>query len=78
MEELIKFIDKILGYKTWSERRKIDALLEYDCGLYTNLGLESTKKERTETKRKSRAIYKAIKAIDKKEGDRFLYHLDKE
>jgi ABC-type Zn uptake system ZnuABC Zn-binding protein ZnuA len=78
MEELIKFIDKILGYKTWSDRRKIDALLEYDCVLYTNLGLESTKKERTETKRKSRAIYKAIKAIDKKEGDRFLYHLDKE
>jgi hypothetical protein len=78
MEKLIKFIDKVLGYKTWSERRKIDALLEYDCGLYTNLGLESTKKERTETKRKSRAIYKAIKAIDKEEGDRFLYHLDKE
>jgi len=78
MEELTKFIDKILGYKTWSEKRKIDTLLEYDCGLYTNLGLESTKKERTETKRKSRAIYRAIKTINKAEGDRFLYHLDKE
>ena len=61
MDELIGFIDKILGYKTWSDRKKIDALLERDCSLYTNLGKESTKKERNNTKKKSRAIYRAIK-----------------
>jgi hypothetical protein len=78
MDQLISFIDKILGYKTWSEKRKIDALLERDCTLYTNLGKESTKKERSNTKRMSRAIYKAIKSINKEEGDLFLYHIDKE
>ena len=78
MDELIGFIDKILGYKTWSDRKKIDALLERDCSLYTNLGKESTKKERNNTKKKSRAIYRAIKSISKKEGDLFLYHIDKE
>ena len=61
MDELIGFIDKILGYKTWSDRKKIDALLERDCSLYTNLGKESKKKERNNTNKKSRAIYRAIK-----------------
>lgn len=78
MEELTKFIEKVLGYKTWSETRKIDALLEYDCNLYTNLGLESTKTERNNAKKKSRVIYRAIKQINKPEGDKLLWHMDKE
>jgi hypothetical protein len=78
MEELTKFTEKVLGYKTWSEKKKIDALLEYDCNLYTNLGLESTKTEINDVKKKSRVIYRAIKHINKPEGDKLLWHMDKE
>lgn len=78
MEELTKFTEKVLGYKTWSEKKKIDALLEYDCNLYTNLGLESTKKEVNDVKKKSKVIYRAIKQINKPEGDKLLWHMDKE
>ena len=38
--ELDDFIDRVLSYKTWTDKRKIDALLEYDCSMYTNLGKE--------------------------------------
>ena len=33
-------IDKILNYKTYTDRMKIDALLEIDCNNYANLGSE--------------------------------------
>lgn len=78
MEELTRFTEKVLGYKTWSEKKKIDALLEYDCNLYTNLGSDSSKTERNEAKKKSRFIYRAIKQINKTEGDKLLWHMDKE
>ena len=31
-------IDKILDFKSWSNRRKIDELLRIDCVMYTNMG----------------------------------------
>ena len=58
-------IEKILGYKTYSIRRKIDSLLEMDAEIYCNLGSESTKTERLEAKKQSKAIYRAIKKLDK-------------
>lgn len=76
MELTVKFINKVLGYKTWSNEKKIDALLEYDCNMYTNLGLDSTKTERKETKKKSRAIYRAIKEIDYEAGKTYLWQMD--
>ena len=78
MEYKITDIDKILSYKSWSERRKIDALLKMDCIQYTNLGSDSSKKEKEEVKRNSRKIYKAIKTIDKVIGSEFLLAMDKE
>mgnify|MGYP003627770105 FL=1 len=63
---------KILGYKTWSDKRKIDALLELDVNMYTNLGTESTKKERASVAKESRFIYRAIKSIDEKLGKDLL------
>ena len=36
-------IDKILNYKTYSIRRKINSLLEMDANIYCNLGIDSTK-----------------------------------
>lgn len=77
MEDINKLIDRVLGYKTWSDQRKIDTLLEYDCSMYTNLGTDSTKTQVQETKRKSRAIYRAIGKIDKKQGESYLWQMDK-
>lgn len=65
-------IDKILNYKTVSIKDKIDRLLELDANMYTDLGSDSTKTERLEAKKKSRAIYRAIKVLDKDLGDMLL------
>tara|TARA_R110002153_G_scaffold219597_1_gene372096 strand:+ start:862 stop:1098 length:237 start_codon:yes stop_codon:yes gene_type:complete len=75
MEKVNKLINKVLSCKTWSNKRKvatllyIDTLLEHDCHVYTQLGTGSTKKEVLEIKNKSRAIYRAIDKIDKKQGE---------
>lgn len=69
-------VDKILDFKSWSNRRKIDELLRIDCVMYTNMGSDSTKTEREETKKRSRSIYKAISKIDKETGKNLLYHMD--
>ena len=68
----INDIDKILSFKTWSDKQKIDELLRIDSNLQTNMGVDSTKTERAEAKRKSRIIYKAIKKIDPIIGSSFL------
>lgn len=69
-------IDKIVEFKTWSERKRIDELLRIDCSQYTNLGSDSTKKQREEVNKNSRKIYKAIKVIDKELGSKLLYAMD--
>ena len=43
MAYTIDDIDKILGYTSWKDKKKIDTLLEIDADLYTNLGKESSK-----------------------------------
>ena len=70
-------IDKILNYKTYTDKMRIDALLEIDCNNYTNLGSDSTKTEILEVKKQSRQIYRAIKTIDKSLGDMLLRAMDK-
>lgn len=69
-------IDKILSYKSWPLRRKIDTLLHIDCSMYTNLGVDSTIKERNEVKQKSRVIYRTIKTLDEGAGKLFLQSMD--
>ncbi|QDP47130.1 MAG: hypothetical protein GOVbin40013_11 [Prokaryotic dsDNA virus sp.] len=61
-------IDKIVGYKTWSVKRKVDSLLEIDCNLYTNLGIDSSASERKKVKALSKVIYKAISNISPIDG----------
>ena len=39
----VEDIDKIVGFTSWSDKKKIDKLLEIDADLYCNLGKESTK-----------------------------------
>ena len=61
-------IRKIQSYKTWSLKKKVDALLEIDANMYTNLGRESSKTEKKEVKAISRKIYKAISLISPLDG----------
>ncbi|NDG52014.1 MAG: hypothetical protein EBY39_03160 [Flavobacteriia bacterium] len=70
--ELQDKVLKIVSYKTWSDKRKVDALLEMDANAYTNLGTDSTKTERENTRRDSRFIYRAIKSIDEDLGRKLL------
>tara|TARA_Y100001963_G_C6743544_1_gene430293 strand:+ start:853 stop:1089 length:237 start_codon:yes stop_codon:yes gene_type:complete len=75
-EEFDLWIEKILGYKTWSDKRKIDTFLEYDCNMYTNLGMDSLKSERLDVRRKSKLLYKAIAKVDESMGKKFLHFMD--
>lgn len=69
-------IDKILDFKTWNSKKKIDTLLEIDATMYTNLGSDSTKSEIAETKKKSKKIYRAIKSFDLYTGNLLLKEAD--
>jgi len=69
-------IEKIINYKTWSQKMKIDALLSIDADLYTNLGITSTKKEKNQVKIKSKNIYRAIEKINPKDGKLLLHSMD--
>ena len=68
MDYTVEDIDKILEFSSWSDRKKIDTLLEIDADLYCNLGKESTKTDIENVHKQSRKIYKAIKAVDSYEG----------
>lgn len=65
-------IERIYNFKSWTDIKKIDTLLEIDCGLYANLGIDSTKEEKKQVWKKSVEIYRVIKKIDKQLGDEFL------
>jgi hypothetical protein len=73
-----KYCNKLLSIKKYSDKEKIDGMLELDATMYMNLGSDSTKSEIRETKKKSRIIYRAIKSVDKTLGDSFLSYQDKE
>lgn len=69
-------LTKIIEFKTWSDKRKIDTLLEIDCDMYCNMGIDSNKTEREMTKRNSRKIYNAIKQVDPIVGTKLLQSMD--
>lgn len=70
-------LEKILSFKTWSDKRKIDELLMIDARVYASLGSDSTKSEIDDAKRKSKKIYRAIKDVDYDMGNSFLELMDK-
>jgi len=70
-------IDKITKFSTWTDRQKIDEMLRIDCNLYAQLGIDSSKTDKEDVKKKSRVIYKTIKTIDKYMGESFLQAMDK-
>jgi len=69
-------INKVLGYKTWSDTRKIDELFRFDCDMHCNLGTDSTKAEKLEVRKASRKLYLAIKTIDIKMGTLLIQTMD--
>ena len=70
--------DKIVEFSSWNEKKKIDELLRIDCTMYTNLGIDSSKKDRETVKINSRKIYRTIKKINPRMGTEFLHAMDKE
>ena len=78
MDRLIQEqVNKIVNYTSVSDKEKINRLLELDCNMYANLGIDSTKTEKLEVKKQSRTIYRAIKEIDAAMGRSLLEHMDK-
>tara|TARA_B100001173_G_scaffold169328_1_gene146321 strand:- start:54 stop:308 length:255 start_codon:yes stop_codon:yes gene_type:complete len=69
-------IDKVLTYKTWKDKRKVDKLLEMDCSMYAHLGTDSSNKDRIDVRKSSRRIYQAIKTINNTMGTLFLQQMD--
>lgn len=65
-------IEKIVGFSTWSDKKKIDELFRIDADFYTNLGSDSTDKDRAAVERKSKKIYKEISKIDPVIGSELL------
>ena len=73
--DLEKTIRKVVGYKTWSVRKKVDELLRIDHEMYMNLGCDSTKKEVQEVKKISRKIYRAIAQVSPRDGYTLEAHM---
>ena len=69
-------IQKIKTYKTWSLKKKVDELLRIDAYNYTELGTDSTVKEKKEVKAISRKIYKAISFISPLDGHILSSHMN--
>lgn len=69
-------IENILAEQI-TDNQKIDKLLELDCNMYTNLGIDSTKTEKQAVKRMSKKIYKAIQGINEPIGKSLLQAMDK-
>lgn len=77
MEELQAEIEKIVGYKTYSDKRKVDTMLEMDANLYCNLGMESSKAERELVNKKSLTLFRGIKKVDWQLGCALLLSMGK-
>jgi len=73
----VEAINKILSYKTWTDKKKVDSLLELDCSMYAALGIDSTVKDKDIVIKDSRNIYKAIKQIDPILGTTLISAMDK-
>jgi len=70
-------VDRIKNYKTYTAKQKEDKLLEIDCNQYTNLGINSTNKEKQTVKGNSYYIYKSIREFNKQSGNLYLKTFEK-
>ncbi len=70
-------IEEVLNNDISSNKERIDLLLEIDADNVAELGKNSSKEDRKKVKRNSLNIYRAIKKIDKVEGELLLKCIDK-
>lgn len=75
MEYQYEDVEKVISFSTWPDKKKIDELFRIDCYMYTNLGIDSTQKERDDVEKKSKYIYRAIKKIDPQLGEKLIHQL---
>lgn len=61
---LQELVSQIIKNDNLTLKEKKDKLFEMDSIMYTKLGTDSTKKDREDTKRRSRVIYRGIREID--------------
>ena len=73
----INDIQKIIEFKSWSNKEKEDELLRIDCAMYTYLGTDSTKQDREQVKKNSRTIYRALKNINPQLSEHLMTAIDK-
>ena len=71
-EELHSAVGKLLTAEFDSDRQKIDELLMINVNLHCQLGSDSNKSDKEHVKKLSRIIFRAIKTIDKYEGENFI------
>ena len=76
MDYTVSDIEKVIDFTSWSNKRKIDELLKIDCNMYCNQGIDSTVKEKAETRVNSRKIYTLIKKVNPELGSLFLLSID--
>lgn len=71
-DELHSVVGKLLTAEFESDRQKIDELLMINVNLHCQLGSDSSKSEKEHVKKLSRILFRAIKTIDKYEGENFI------
>jgi len=71
-----KLAEKIAADFALSVRERTDRILELDAIQYQNLGIDSTKAEKTKVKSDSKYLYKQIKNFNDHDGKLLLNHLD--
>ena len=71
-----KDIDDVVSFTSWTDKQKVHELLRIDCVMYTNLGIDSTAKEKRDVKSKSKKIYKLIKGINEEMGKMLISSTD--
>lgn len=76
MKDIKQLAEQIATDFQLSIKERTDALLKLDCDMYTNLGIDSLKKDKEEVKKNSKHIYKQIKGIDETSGNMLLACLD--
>ncbi len=77
MDDIRRLADKIISDFNLTVKDRTDELLKLDAIQYTNLGLDSSKKEKNEVKANSKYIYKQIKEIDPESGKILITSMDK-
>lgn len=72
VNELNLEIDRIVELKTYTTKKKIDKLLEIAANLRSQLGTDSSQKDRDHVGRLCTALYKGVKRINSEEGNILL------